>query len=122
MWTVAPPIAATTPCTGRLEGRIDLPGQKVFDDVAAGDVIIFNEGLLHTGRPNPSGKTRKTVIVNFGRQDAWTVAGLPRAAGDPAERHTEAGLDPQLRHRDVGRATVVAERWITLDRVVFLSR
>lgn len=52
------------------EGRVDLPGQKVFDDVRAGDVIIFNEGLLHTGRPNPSGKTRKTVIVNFGRQDA----------------------------------------------------
>ena len=52
------------------DGRIDLPGQRVFDDMAAGDVIIFNEALLHTGRPNPSPKTRKTVIVNFGREDA----------------------------------------------------
>lgn len=52
------------------DGRIDLPGQKVFDDVQAGDVIIFNEGLLHTGRPNHSGNIRKTVIVNFGREDA----------------------------------------------------
>ena len=51
-------------------GRIDLPGQRVFDNMAAGDVIIFNEALLHSGRPNPSTKTRKTVIVNFGREDA----------------------------------------------------
>ena len=51
-------------------GRIDLPAQKIFDDVGAGDVIMFNEALLHTGRPNPSPKTRKTVIVNFGREDA----------------------------------------------------
>ena len=51
-------------------GRIDLPTQRVFDDVIAGDVIIFNEALLHTGRPNPSPKIRKTVIVNFGRHDA----------------------------------------------------
>jgi hypothetical protein len=50
--------------------RIDLPGQHIFDDVKAGDIILFNEGLLHNGRPNPSQKTRKTMIVNFGRNDA----------------------------------------------------
>jgi ectoine hydroxylase len=50
--------------------RIDLPGQRIFDDVRAGDLIVFNEGLLHNGRPNPSDKTRKTLIVNFGRADA----------------------------------------------------
>jgi hypothetical protein len=50
--------------------RVDLPAQHVFDDVKAGDIIIFNEGLLHNGRPNGSQKTRKTIIVNFGRSDA----------------------------------------------------
>lgn len=50
--------------------RLDLPGQRVFDDVRAGDVIIFNEALLHNGTPNPSEKTRITLIVNFGRADA----------------------------------------------------
>jgi len=50
--------------------RLDLPGQHIFDDVKAGDIIIFNEGLIHNGRPNPSQKTRKTIIVNFGRRDA----------------------------------------------------
>lgn len=50
--------------------RVDLPAQHVFNDVKAGDIIIFNEGLLHNGRPNPSQKTRKTLIVNFGRNDA----------------------------------------------------
>jgi ectoine hydroxylase-related dioxygenase (phytanoyl-CoA dioxygenase family) len=50
--------------------RIDVPGQRVFDDVRAGDVIVFNEALLHNGRPNPSEKTRITLIVNFGRADA----------------------------------------------------
>jgi hypothetical protein len=53
-----------------MKGRVDLPAQRVFDDVQAGDVIIFNEGLLHNGRPNPSQKTRKTIIINFGRNDA----------------------------------------------------
>lgn len=50
--------------------RVDLPGQRIFDDVRAGDLIIFNEGLLHNGRPNLSEKTRITLIVNFGRTDA----------------------------------------------------
>lgn len=51
-------------------GRVDLPGQRVFDDIKAGDLLLFNEGLLHNGRPNPSDKTRITLIVNFGRKDA----------------------------------------------------
>lgn len=55
--------------------RIDLPGQHIFDDVIAGDVIIFNEALLHNGRPNPSTKTRKTILVNFGRADAGVWPG-----------------------------------------------
>ena len=50
--------------------RVDLPGQHIFDNVRAGDVIVFNEAVLHNGRPNPSGKTRITLIVNFGRADA----------------------------------------------------
>jgi hypothetical protein len=52
------------------KGRVDLPAQHIFDSVKAGDIIIFNEGLLHNGRPNPSAKTRKTIIVNFGRSEA----------------------------------------------------
>ena len=52
------------------KGRVDLPAQHIFDNVKAGDIIIFNEALLHNGRPNPSQKTRKTLIVNFGRNDA----------------------------------------------------
>jgi len=55
--------------------RLDLPGQWVFDDVAAGDVIIFNEALLHNGRPNLTDDVRKTVIVNFGREDAGVWPG-----------------------------------------------
>jgi hypothetical protein len=55
--------------------RIDLPAQHVFDDVKTGDIILFNEALIHNGRPNPSAKTRKTIIVNFGRHDAGTWAG-----------------------------------------------
>jgi hypothetical protein len=50
--------------------RVDLPAQHIFNDVKTGDVIIFNEGLLHNGRPNLSQKTRKTIIVNFGRRSA----------------------------------------------------
>jgi hypothetical protein len=56
-------------------GRLDLPAQRIFDDVRAGDVIIFNEALLHTGRPNPSQRTRKTIIMNFGRGDAGVWPG-----------------------------------------------
>lgn len=55
--------------------RIDLPGQHVFDDVQAGDIIIFNEGLLHNGRPNTGDRTRKTIIANLGRSDAGTWPG-----------------------------------------------
>lgn len=57
------------------ENRVDLPAQHVFDDVKAGDIIIFNEGLIHNGRPNPSQKTRKTIIVNFGRNWAGVWRG-----------------------------------------------
>ncbi|MEZ4705762.1 MAG: phytanoyl-CoA dioxygenase family protein [Caldilineaceae bacterium] len=63
------------------DGRIDLPAQHIFNDVKAGDIIIFNEGLLHNGRPNPSRKTRKTLIVNFGREEAGVWRGYrPQAA------------------------------------------
>jgi hypothetical protein len=55
--------------------RLDLPGQHVFDDVKAGDIILFNEALLHNGRPNVTDQTRKTVIVNFGRRDAGVWQG-----------------------------------------------
>jgi ectoine hydroxylase-related dioxygenase (phytanoyl-CoA dioxygenase family) len=50
--------------------RVDLPGQHSFNNVEAGDVIVFNEALLHNGWPNPSDKIRITLIVNFGRADA----------------------------------------------------
>lgn len=71
--------------------RLDLPGQHCFDDVAAGDIIIFNEALLHNGRPNPSDRTRQTIIVNFGREDAGVWEGYaPRpetlAAVTPRQR------------------------------------
>ena len=56
-------------------GRIDLPAQHIFDDVKAGDVIIFNEALIHNGRPNPSPKTRKTIIMNLGRRDSGVWEG-----------------------------------------------
>lgn len=74
-----------------MKDRIDLPAQHVFDDILAGDVIIFNEGLLHNGRPNPSEKTRKTLIVNFGRHDAAVWCGyVPKpetlAAVTPRQR------------------------------------
>lgn len=63
------------------EGRIDLPAQHIFNDVKAGDIIIFNEALIHNGRPNPSQKTRKTLIINFGRQDAGVWRGYrPKTA------------------------------------------
>lgn len=60
--------------------RVDLPGQHIFDDVKAGDIIIFNEALLHNGRPNPSAKTRQTIIMNLGRADAGVWSGYaPRS-------------------------------------------
>jgi ectoine hydroxylase-related dioxygenase (phytanoyl-CoA dioxygenase family) len=58
-----------------MKDRVDLPGQHVFDDVKAGDVILFNEAVLHNGRPNPSQKTRQTIIMNLGRNWAGTWAG-----------------------------------------------
>ena len=61
------------------KGRIDLPGQHVFDDVSAGDIILFNEGLLHNGRPNSTDATRQTIIVNFGRVDAGVWSGYAPA-------------------------------------------
>ena len=61
--------------------RVDLPAQHVFDDVRAGDIIIFNEALLHNGRPNPSQKTRQTIIMNFGPAEAGVWKGYrPRAS------------------------------------------
>lgn len=63
------------------EGRVDLPAQHLFDNVRTGDIIIFNEALLHNGRPNPSQKTRKTLIVNFGRENAGVWKGYrPKAS------------------------------------------
>jgi hypothetical protein len=62
-----------------MKDRIDLPAQHVFDDVNAGDVIVFNEALLHNGRPNLSQKTRKTIIVNFGRAEAGVWEGYTPA-------------------------------------------
>jgi ectoine hydroxylase-related dioxygenase (phytanoyl-CoA dioxygenase family) len=58
-----------------MKDRVDLPGQHVFDDVTTGDVIVFNEALLHNGRPNRSQKTRQTIILNFGRCDAGVWPG-----------------------------------------------
>lgn len=72
--------------------RIDLPGQRVFDDVRAGDVIIFNEALLHNGHPNRSEKTRVTLIVNFGRADAGPWPGYapsPATLATVSERQRE---------------------------------
>lgn len=57
------------------ERYADLPAQHVFDDVKAGDIIVFNEALLHTGRPHRGERVRKTVIVNFGRANAGVWAG-----------------------------------------------
>ncbi|HYF50001.1 MAG TPA: phytanoyl-CoA dioxygenase family protein [Planctomycetota bacterium] len=65
--------------------RVDLPGQHVFNNVKRGDIIIFDEGLLHNGRPNPSQKTRKTVIMNFGRHTAGVWKGYK-----PSEKTLEA--------------------------------
>lgn len=86
--------------------RLDLPGQHIFDDVQAGDVIIFNEGLIHNGRPNPSQKTRKTIIVNFGRRDAgpWpgytprpeTLAAITARRRDILTNHVSVWREPDL--------------------------
>ncbi|MCC6443199.1 MAG: phytanoyl-CoA dioxygenase family protein [Armatimonadetes bacterium] len=71
--------------------RLDLLAQHLFNDVRAGDIIIFNEALIHNGRPNRSQKTRKTMIVNFGRNDAGVWAGYK-----PKEK-TLASVTPRQR-------------------------
>jgi ectoine hydroxylase-related dioxygenase (phytanoyl-CoA dioxygenase family) len=86
--------------------RLDLPGQHIFSDVKAGDVIIFNEGLIHNGRPNPSQKTRKTIIVNFGRRDAGPWPGYtPRpetlAAVSLRQREILTNLQPVWKEPDL---------------------
>ena len=71
---------------------IDLPAMHIFDDVATGDIIIFNEALLHNGRPNRSSKTRQTIIMNFGRGNASVWPGYaprPRTLAAVSERHRE---------------------------------
>jgi ectoine hydroxylase-related dioxygenase (phytanoyl-CoA dioxygenase family) len=69
--------------------RVDLPGQRIFSDVRAGDIILFNEAVLHNGRPNPSERTRITLIVNFGRADAGPWPGYaprPETLASVSER------------------------------------
>jgi hypothetical protein len=80
--------------------RIELPCMHRFDDVKTGDIIIFNEALLHNGRPNPSGKTRQTIIMNFGRESAGVWHGyrpLPEtlAAVTPRQRAILSNRVPQ---------------------------
>lgn len=75
----------------KVEGAGDFPGQHVFDNITAGDIILFNEALIHNGRPNRSQATRKTMIINFGRESAGTWRGYrPKAATleavSPAQR------------------------------------
>jgi hypothetical protein len=74
-----------------VKDRLDLPGQHVFNTITAGDIIIFNEGLLHNGRPNLSQKTRKTIIVNFGRREAGVWPGYT-----PLQKTLDA-VSPQQR-------------------------
>lgn len=83
------------------EGRMDLPAQHVFDNVKAGDIIIFNEALIHNGRPNPSQNTRKTLIINFGRKDAGVWKGYrPKAetlqAITPSQRAILSNENPDF--------------------------
>lgn len=71
---------------------IDLPGQRIFDDVLAGDVILFNEALLHNGRPHRTDTTRKTLVLNFGRRSAgvWTgYAPFPETIAAATDRQRE---------------------------------
>ena len=83
--------------------RLDLPGQHIFDDVCAGDVIIFNEALIHNGRPNPSQRTRKTIIMNLGREDAGAWPGYTPLAS------TLAAVTARQRARLTNTALVWAE-------------
>lgn len=83
------------------QGRIDLPAQQIFDNVRIGDVIIFNEALLHNGRPNRSQKIRKTLIVNFGRESAGVWKGYrpnsaTLAAVTPNQRAILSNTNPEF--------------------------
>jgi ectoine hydroxylase-related dioxygenase (phytanoyl-CoA dioxygenase family) len=89
--------------------RVDLPAQHIFDDVQAGDLIIFNEALLHNGRPNPSDKMRQTIIMNFGREDAGIWSGYtPRpetlAAVSPRQREILANEVPTWKEPELVEA------------------
>jgi ectoine hydroxylase-related dioxygenase (phytanoyl-CoA dioxygenase family) len=81
---------------------VDLPGQHIFE-VAAGDIILFNEALLHNGRPNPSKRLRKTIIMNLGRADAGVWKGYT-----PMERTLNA-VTPRQRAILTNAAPVWAE-------------
>ena len=82
------------------EKRADIPAMMhIFDEVKTGDIILFNEALIHTGRPNPSQKTRKTIIVNFGRHDAgvwkcYTPSPQTLEAVTPRQREILTNLAP----------------------------
>ncbi|HTL53485.1 MAG TPA: phytanoyl-CoA dioxygenase family protein [Planctomycetota bacterium] len=82
----------------KVEGAADFPGQHVFDNVTAGDIILFNEALIHNGRPNRSTATRKTLVINFGRESAGVWRGYrPKPATlaqvSPAQRQVLANGD-----------------------------
>jgi hypothetical protein len=84
-----------------MKDRVDVPAQHIFNDVRAGDVIIFNEALLHNGRPNLSQKTRKTIIVNFGRREAGVWEGYTPAEETlkrvtPRQREILTNLTPSF--------------------------
>lgn len=83
--------------------RVDLPAQHIFDDVKAGDVIVFNEALLHNGRPNLSPKTRKTIIMNFGRANAGPWPGYT------PKRETLQAVTPRQREILTNSAPVWSE-------------
>ena len=81
------------------EGTLRVADERIA--IRAGDVIVFNEALLHNGRPNPSEKTRITLIINFGRADAgpwpgYTPKSATLAAVTPRQR--QIGAQPQHCH------------------------
>jgi len=87
--------------------RVDLSAQHIFDDVRIGDIILFNEALMHNGRPNPSQKTRKTIIMNFGREDAGPWPGYT------PKPETLEKVTPRQRRILMNRAPVWLEaEWI----------
>jgi hypothetical protein len=57
--------------------------------------------LIHNGRPNPSQKTRKTLIINFGRNDAGVWRGYrpkPETLADitPSQRAILSNRNPDF--------------------------